>query len=200
MSLDDNTILDTNTNTNNVFKFIKDLGIDPTTFDQVALNDIINQYQLIPKQKIINTNKLLCDAAYEMAMTNIPEMSIPANMLILNGYINEKPIKILLDTGAAVSIIFTHAVNRLDLSELVDSRVTSELVGIGKETTIGKLWYIELQLDNYHFPISLTVSKNQIKEFDMILGLNFLQSYNAQIDFGNKKIRLNDKYDINFNY
>lgn len=145
------------------------------------------------------TNILLCDAAYEMAITNIPEMLNPSKMIILNGYINKKPLRILFDTGASISVIFAHIVERLDLLELVDKRYESQLAGIGKEQSMcsGKLWYIELELNNCIYPISLTVSNNKIDQFDMILGMNFLQLYNVQFDYQNKRIKLNDRNYIN---
>jgi len=193
-----------------IFKFISDSGIDINTIDPSILSELYPQFvnttdiqthtTNTADIQTHTTNKLLCDAAYEMAMTNIPEMFCPTGMIILNGYINNKSLKILLDTGASTSIIFDSVVKRLELSELVDHRVKTELHGIGTETSSGKIWYTELQLNNIYFPISLTVSNNTIEKFDMILGINFLQSYNAQIDFKNKKIKLNDKYDIVFLY
>jgi hypothetical protein len=71
-----------------------------------------------------SSSTILCDATYEMAMMNIPEMFISTGMIILDGYINDKPLKILLDTGASTSVIFNYAVKRF-----------VELLGITKPTT-----------------------------------------------------------------
>jgi len=143
-------------------------------------------------------SNILHSHAYDMAMSTIPEMFVPTNMIILNGKINDKDIKILLDTGASTSVISNKAVEKLDLSDLVDKMAKTKLQGIGSEESMGRLWYIELDINNMIFPVSLIVSKMNFPVFDIILGINFLQSYNANIDFKNKKIILNDKYQIYF--
>jgi predicted aspartyl protease len=133
-----------------------------------------------------------------MAMTTIPEMFVPTNMIILKGRINDKDINILLDTGASTSIISKKAVDKINLSDMVDTSSKQELQGIGSEQSNGRIWYAELNLNEIIFPISLIVSNIDFASFDMILGINFLQSYNAIIDFKHNKIKLNDKYLIDF--
>jgi hypothetical protein len=110
------------------------------------------------------------------------------------------PIKILLDTGASSSVIFSNTINRLELNDLIDSEQSREVYGIGKEITLGQIWYVELELNKNIYPISLIASNNNnnFKEFDMILGLNFLQSYKAVLNFSNRCLILNDKYQIMF--
>ena len=146
-------------------------------------------------QKVYNE---LHSALYEMAVNIIPEMLIPTEMIILNGEINGLPVNILLDTGASTSVIFSNAINKLNLHELIDIEQSSMLEGIGKEKSLGQIWYIELKLNGNIYPISLVGSNNRIKDFDMILGINFLRSYKALIDFKNKTLTLNDKYEIKF--
>lgn len=146
-----------------------------------------------------NQRNQLHESMYEMAMNTIPEMLIPINMIILNGELNELPVKILLDTGASSSVIFNHAIKRLSLSELIDTESSAELRGIGTEKSLGQIWYTELKLNGNIYPISLIASTTQIKEFDMILGINFLQSYGAVLNFKTRTLTLNDKYEIKFN-
>lgn len=138
-------------------------------------------------------------ASYEMALHTIPEMLVPTNMIILNGELNDLPVKILLDTGASTSVIFNHAVDRLLLNDLIDTEQSAELRGIGTERSLGQIWYIELKLNGNIYPISLIASTNKITEFDMILGINFLQSYGAVLNFKDRTLTLNDKYEIKFN-
>ena len=147
----------------------------------------------------INQHNQLHESMYEMAMNTIPEMLIPINMIILNGELNDLPIKILLDTGASNSVIFSHAIQRLSLNELIDTESSAELRGIGTEKSLGQIWYTELKLNNNIYPISLIASTTPIKEFDMILGINFLQSYGAVLNFKTRTLLLNDKYEIKFN-
>jgi len=191
--------------------------LDISNLDDETLYDIINQYNT-PKnvedldeeslrQLINNCVKqeddcnILHEAAYEMAINNIPEMFIPSGMIILRGYINDVPLKIMLDTGASTSIIFKNAIDKTGLQDLIDKREKSELRGIGNEMSPGRIWYVpDFRLANLLCPISLVVSNNVIRDFDMILGINFLQTYKAIINFKNKTLQLNEKYDITFNY
>jgi hypothetical protein len=151
------------------------------------------------EDKILNNNfNKLHQYMHETALSIIPEMLFPTNMITLNGSINNQQITILIDTGASSSVIFKNALDKLDLHDLIDIKFSSELYGIGKETSLGNIWYIELELNNNIYPISLIASNNIVKNFDMILGLNFLQSYKALIDCENKVLILNNKYKINF--
>jgi hypothetical protein len=142
--------------------------------------------------------KLLHSNAMNMAYDIIPEMLIQTQMIFLTGYINDKPVKILLDTGASISIIFESTIKRLNIINLVDTTEQNQLNGIGKEMSIGRIWYIELNLNQNFYPISLVASSNTNTNFDIILGINFLQSYCAQINFKKKIIILNDTYIISF--
>jgi hypothetical protein len=178
-----NEDIDENYNTTNTTN-ITNITNTTNTANINTQNDSINQ---------------LYQASYEMALNTIPEMLIPINMIILNGEINDIPIKILLDTGASSSIIFNSAIEKLKLADLIDTEEKVELQGIGNETSLGRLWYVELKLDSNIYPISLIVSNSNINNFDMILGINFLQSYKALIDFKHRCLTLNDQYKINFN-
>ena len=164
--------------------------------------DLNNQFNNEDNYEEKKTNNILWDDMYDNAMLNMPEMFIQTGMIILNGYIGNKPesLKILLDTGASTSIIFTKTVRRLKLLDMVDDRIRTKIRGIGEEKIKGRIWYIDMKLNDINCPISLLVSNNENIRYDMILGINFMQSYGVIIDFNNRKIRLNNKYDIIFSY
>jgi len=182
------------------YSCVNNMSLDDQIIINELLNEDINNTDIINTPDIIQNNSInqLHQASYEMALNIIPEMLVPINMIILNGEINDIPIKILLDTGASSSIIFNSTIERLNFSDLIDTEEKSELQGIGKEMSLGRLWFVELKLDNNIYPISLIVSNNNINNFDMILGINFLQSYKAQIDFKHRCLTLNDRYKIDF--
>ena len=142
---------------------------------------------------------ILCNELYDLATSHIPEMLFHSSLIILNGKINSNNIRILLDTGASSCVIFNKTINKLNLSEYIDDRDKIMIRGIGEEKSVGRLWYIELELDNYILPISATILNSDIKDFDMILGINFLQTYSANIDFATKTLKLNNEYNIHFN-
>lgn len=146
------------------------------------------------------SNDELIQKSYEMAINNIPELLVPSGKIVLDGHINDCSIKILVDTGAANSIIFMNTVNHIELGKLVDRKQDIDINGFGISKALGMLWYIELELDDILFPLSLIVANNINMAIDVILGINFLQAYNAQIDFKNRKLKLNEMYEISFNY
>lgn len=148
----------------------------------------------------MSNNDELIQKSYEMAMNNIPELLVPSGKIILNGHINDCSVKILVDTGAANSMIFTNTVDHIELGKLVDRKQDININGFGISKALGMLWYIELEISEILFPLSLIVANNINMDIDVILGINFLQAYNAQIDFKNKKLKLNETYEILFNF
>jgi hypothetical protein len=143
-------------------------------------------------------DNILIQSSYETAVNNIPNMIISKKLICIIGYINNSPIKILIDTGASCSLIFLHTIERLKLDYLVDNNSQVCLQGIGNEITIGRLWYIDLKINKMNYPSSFIVSNNII-DFDIIIGINFLQTYKGVIDFGNNILKLNNNK-ISFNY
>ena len=137
-------------------------------------------------------DNILIQSSYETAINNIPNMIISKKLICIIGYINNCPIKILIDTGASCSLIFLHTIERLKLHYLVDINGQVCLQGIGNEITIGRLWYIDLKINKMNYPSSFIVSNNNIIDFDIVIGLNFLQTYKGVIDFGNNILKLNN--------
>ena len=142
---------------------------------------------------------ILIQSSFDTATIDIPNMIIPQDLIHIFGTLNNIQIKILIDTGASTSIIFKHTINKLNLNYLIDQEEQTHLNGIGYEKSIGRLWYTEIKLDNYLYPLSLIVSKSVISDFDMILGINFLQTYDSLINFKKNQLILNDNHIILFN-
>ena len=138
---------------------------------------------------------------FDKAINEIPDMLITSEPLYIDGYIDNNPVKILIDTGASSSIIYNNAINRLDLHSKVDTNYKSLLSGIGLEVSFGRIWYINLQISNYIFPVSLIVSNNDVSNTDIILGMNFLKACNAILDLENMTLQIkinNEKINISF--
>jgi hypothetical protein len=165
---------------------------------------IIQKLNIINEQKynmlIDNISYTLSDSTYLIAQTIIPQMIKQNNLIYINGYINNKLLKVIIDTGASISIIPELILKNLKLDLFIDSSRKSQLIGMCTDISIGKLWYVDLVLDNNNFPLNLTVIKNQIKDYDIILGINFLKEYQAIIDFNNNIIKLNNHHNISFRY
>lgn len=139
----------------------------------------------------------------EIAIRLIPDLLVPYNKPIINGNINDNYIKILIDTGASNSIIFMNTINSLNINDMIDYDVNIDLNCIGmkrKHKANGIIWYIEINIAGYLFPVALIVSNDNRmnKCIDIILGSNFLNKYNGVIDYKNKLLKLNDTI-ISFN-
>lgn len=151
---------------------------------------------LLPR---VNKNEIIHQNAYELAYDTIPEMLVPVNSILVDGKINNIPIKILFDTGADLSVISNTAVDKLNMNDMIDTQASTICKGVnGMAMTLGELWFIELEIANNIFPVKLTVLRTDFIDCDMIIGLNFMRSYKARIDFVSNEIILNDKYHISF--
>ena len=144
-------------------------------------------------------NKEVLDQLYKKAQISIPKMlehSVPK--IFINGYIDSIPINILLDTGGTTSIIDYYLLERLVRLEEIDYRTISTIGGFNGdiEYSLGYIPYIEVGLNSQNslVPIAATVANISIKNIkvDLLLGLNFLISYNAKIDIENKKLYINN--------
>ena len=134
------------------------------------------------------SKKEIIDANYQLAVNNIPESLIPIQkMLFINGKINEKPLKIFVDTGAQISVMSHSLTKELGIDFLIDYHCEGFIVGVGHTTKIGKIHYLEIEFEgNLKLPLSFTILKND--EFKIILGLDTMMSQGSLIDLKNKTI------------
>lgn len=157
---------------------------------------------LTEEEKIIEEN-------YKIGYENIPEMLLPANLIFLKGKINNIPIKILFDTGASINTIKKSLVEKAGLSYLIDTKNNVNIIGVNStKKSYGQIWYLdmELQLNNSNDQTShatvgvcLTVVESDDSEIDVILGIKFMKSYGAFIDFSTNTITINKSIKIKFN-
>ena len=202
-----------------------------------------HEHKCSHEQKINNFNKKLINQNILMADEIIPEMSLSTNLIYLNGKINGKDIRVMIDTGASSCVIFKSTMEKTGLDYLIDYSSTVLVQGAhGMKPTLGTIWFMELDLEvenkndsgtiNKNFvaiPITAEViddsdsiqATNIIKEhmdkinniiatdekvddkkkngFEIILGMTFLKSYRANIDFSTMIITLNKNIKIKFN-
>lgn len=163
-----------------------------------------------------------------MANEIIPEMLIPSNLIYLKGKLNGNPLKIMVDTGASSNVIFKSVIDKCDINYLVDDSTSFLIQSAHEiKPTVGTLWYLELEFEleknkSISVPITATIiddigniqtksiekqNNNLINsefnnceshEFDIILGMSFLKSYKANIDFNSMTITLNNNIIIKF--
>lgn len=117
-------------------------------------------------------------------------------LIELKGYITDKPINIIIDTGANYSIIFNDTINKLELNNLIDYNHINEFNSIDKIVSTGRIDYM-IQINNKYYNLLLNVCNKQIENIDIILGIDFLYTYNVIINFKLNKISIDDD-DISF--
>jgi hypothetical protein len=158
-----------------------------------------------------NEQENMINKNMELAEKYIPEMLLPQQLIYLNGKINNIQIKILVDTGATINCIFKSKIIEAGLDNIVDKYSKSNIQGINSnnEMTYGKLWYTEIELESksqnndkiyeiIRLNLQIMDENENSKKFDVILGLNFMKSYKANIDFSTNTITFNNTIKINF--
>ena len=168
-------------------------------------------------KKIVKTQDITIDDNYDMADKYIPEMLLPSNQIHLNGKINNIPVKLIFDTGAATNLIYRSKMIEVGLDNIVDKGCIVQITGVNSsKKSYGKIWYTEIALDlndkekeqssttTAIVVLNLTVIDDGITDkklnlYDIILGTNFMKSYRANIDFMTNTITLNNTIKIKFN-
>ena len=155
-------------------------------YSKIELNDdvLANINGADESEKLINNN-------YIEAMENIPEFFTPHSCIYLTCKINNQSVKFLVDTGAETSVISSSTVDSLGLSHLIDKRVMGALKGVGSDTLSGRIYMIDLDIDDFSIPCSFMVCNNP--ELTPILGMDMLQAHQLTLDFKNKKINISGK-------
>ncbi len=171
-------IFDSTNISNDVNNLIQEYGVD-------------SNYEKINK---ISLNRIKAD-------NKIPELFVPGDLIIINGKLNTYDIKIFVDTGASFCCITKTTVNKCKLADLVDTSTIFKIKGSTDITdTHGKIWYNELDIKDINncytkFPISFEVIDDIIDSFDIVLGNNFLRTFNANINFNKRIISFNTSDD-----
>ena len=110
---------------------------------------------------------------------------------IISGQINGQPIKILIDSGSAASIVIRNSAKRLGLAE---GRVTgSRMYGLGGSTETGTVMIKQLKVDNYattDLEFRVAGAPADKFPFDLILGDDFLSKADVEFDLADGFIRM----------
>jgi len=138
----------------------------------------------------------------------ISDMSLPINLIYVDGKINNIKIKILFDCGSNSNYILKSKIKEANLDEIVDINYKVKVKGLNSnKQTCGRISYTEIQFNeeyNTFFGLNLmiiddtNIEKNKYN-FDLILGINFMKFYNVNIDFLTKIITLKTNIKIKFN-
>lgn len=100
----------------------------------------------------------IIDSLWEMAHENIPGMHADKCSLFLPLRFGDKAFECLIDTGAEPCVLTENLVKELGMSAYIDRRMTGKVIGVGSNTIVGVIPYVEVILgDGYQIPLSFTV-------------------------------------------
>lgn len=120
------------------------------------------------------------------AFENYPELFIPTQMLFIMGKVGKIPVEIFVDTGAQVTIISRAFAEKSNLMKDVDVRKSGIVKGVGTQTSLGKMYMLELFIEERCFILSATVLENF--DHDILLGLDMMKRHRCVIDLFKNEI------------
>jgi phosphoribosylformylglycinamidine (FGAM) synthase PurS component len=123
------------------------------------------------------------------------EALITYTLLFLKGEFNGFGFKIIIDTGASMSIMSNTMSKILKVDHMLDNRFKGKVVGVGDSNILGCLIGGDIKLgddeDCIHVPVNIRVIDDGFDKYMVILGLDFLTSHKCIIDFVNRSISIN---------
>jgi len=162
---------------------------------EISLDDYSNQEQDENVNIIISQNK-------QMAIEKIPHFLMHLNLITIDVNINNIVLKAMIDTGANCCVLYKKAVEKCKLEYLVDrSHISNVSAAQGTVNTYGKIWILDINIQNYSVPCSFDViDNNDDDKFQIILGLNFLAANRIDIDFHSRKLIFSKNFHVPFNF
>jgi len=155
-----------------------------TTLDDL-LSDTLKENK---RQKKVDKN-------LDEALIKIPKLFKKCNLIYANCLINKTNIRVLIDSGAQISIIPLYIAKKIGIEDLIDYEINTNIIGVGNNNidTIGKISLIDI-----YFQISKNVNELNLIQIngsfsviddddsEPIFGLDLLINNNAIVDFGNR--------------
>lgn len=118
----------------------------------------------------------------------IPETYFKSPSIFITGKINGHSVKFLIDTGAQMSVISKDIAFACNLDEIIDEAYCGKIMGVGNDTIMGRVHYVEVMFDWGILPCGFTVCKNP--NLVPIIGIDILNSHGVIIDFKNKSLQI----------
>ena len=102
----------------------------------------------------------------------------------INGFI----IPAIVDTGAQVTVMSESCAKRCHISNLIDGRFSGKAVGIGSSDILGRINELSMRVGpiSYHNKVSIL----RQSRVDLIIGLDFLRRFGAEINLEKRMLKL----------
>jgi DNA damage-inducible protein 1 len=114
------------------------------------------------------------------AHEHAPESLLEYSLLFVDLKINNHDIRVIVDTGAQISLLPMSAVQQCDVHYLVDRRCQTTTVGIGVQRSIGRIHSLQLNIGGCVFTNPFVVVEGPLQT--PLLGVDWLMKNRALID------------------
>lgn len=103
----------------------------------------------------------------------------------VNGFI----IPAIVDTGAQVTVMSESCARRCRVADQIDGRFSGKAVGIGSSDILGRINQLSMRVGpiSYHSKVSIL----RQSRVDLIIGLDFLRRFDAEINLERRFLKLN---------
>ena len=162
----------------------------PLPVEKEVIDSVSNQViDLVSNQVIDSVNdqvmesasSLVCDSVLVPPLDKFCGMVLSSHnsLIIKNGFVNGKDVRILIDSGAVLNLVSEQAV--IDKWNMVQMHTPLEFVDGGKYVSPGVIPSAIVSFDQWYGIVDLTVCK--IANYDLILGLPWLKQFNPVINW-----------------
>jgi predicted aspartyl protease len=115
-------------------------------------------------------------------------VEIDTNQLLTRGAIDGKPVRVLIDTGSNMSLIWRSAAERLGLRLIGAPHM--RLFGLGGESRVDATFVDELQVQSFKVKdLRIAVAGDRPGDIDFIFGEDFLGSHSVEFDLSHGVVR-----------
>ena len=138
------------------------------------------------------------DASHPSNTEPIYTISTPSNVLIW-GTVLKQPLKLLVDTGAAVTVIserFFHDILRVKYALTQKQLFDSIKTAIGGTVSVAGTASFDVSIGESEYVCDAIVVPNL--SYNVVLGRDFLHKHRAVIDVGNEKVTFSENNTVLF--
>ena len=119
------------------------------------------------------------------------DSAITYTLLYLKGECNGMAFRMMIDTGASMSIITENVSKILKVDNLMDTRLKGKAMGVGNSNILGVVCNCNVKLgDDIFVPFNFRVIEDGFDPNLIILGLDFITSHRCIIDPFNRQIEI----------